>query len=881
MFLSMFKFLPLFLLIALLSGCSKAVDQATPNDANSPVTTASPPGGIYNSDQSVTLSCNDGNNGAGCGSISYYMVTNGVSSGTFQYAAKTIGITETTTLYYFSTDRLGNSEALKSESYLIDKISPVSSASPSGGTYSPGQPVKLSCDDANGSGCDSIHYTTDNSIPNLQSPVYSTDIILNNSTTLRYLAVDKAGNTTAGQDNYSIVDISAPVINSTVSGDGQITIDWAPATNASGYNVYYGTDPAVDQVSGTKLDVYNNTSAKITGLQNNTVYYFRVAGYVTGLEGPLSQGMSDFPYKPYASMNWLYPLTSGHSLSDVEWIGNQYIAVGTRGRILTSPDGSNWTMRDSGSTGDLASIAGSGNRLVAVGSKGTVLISTDATGTSWKSIATTVPTTTGFYSVLWNGTQFVVLGTSSTILFMDEDGTNQSTPAMVVNGVQPINDFTWTGTKYFAAGGKVIYESADAITWDINSDYSTDVDVWMGGIRYLNGKIMVYGRITLAYSASGSAGTWTMWKKPDPDPFRNTYQENIVDIAYTGGRYLILYTDTDLNVPNTILTSTDLSAWTTTTADFNFHSVSARPSGEFVVVGSSGEILSASNAATPVITNVTNIGSQFDFTDIASNGVNTVAVGWDNLAQSGNGASWTLVDNNSLDPKIVSSLLGDVKWMNDKFVAVGSSGVIATSADGKNWVLRQSAILTLNSSSWNMMPSNPLYIAVGSSGTVLTSGDGTIWVSEDSGSTVSLNDITWDGNQFVAVGGTNSYLTRDSSGVWTEHTIALAKYGLNSIASNGKVILVGGQDGVYRSADKGVTWEKISYSGVSYIWTGAVFAAVTAPYPGIPTLTISPDGYHYKEQAFPDVDAIPTGLAPAGNKFYVAADNGGVLEIVP
>ncbi|MBA4392197.1 MAG: hypothetical protein C0407_01460 [Desulfobacca sp.] len=82
-----------------------------------PTTTATPAGGLYNSSQSVTLSCNDGT-GSGCDKI--YYTTNGTTptiSSPVYYTP--ITISAPTTLKYFSRDIAGNNETVKSQTYTI------------------------------------------------------------------------------------------------------------------------------------------------------------------------------------------------------------------------------------------------------------------------------------------------------------------------------------------------------------------------------------------------------------------------------------------------------------------------------------------------------------------------------------------------------------------------------------------------------------------------------------------------------------------------------------------------------------------------------------------------------------------------------------------
>jgi YD repeat-containing protein len=87
-------------------------------DANPPVTTASPPGGTYNTYQSVTLTCNDG---AGWGCDHVYYTTDGTTPTTSSpIYTEPITISTATTLKFFGKDRAGNSEAVKTETYVFN-----------------------------------------------------------------------------------------------------------------------------------------------------------------------------------------------------------------------------------------------------------------------------------------------------------------------------------------------------------------------------------------------------------------------------------------------------------------------------------------------------------------------------------------------------------------------------------------------------------------------------------------------------------------------------------------------------------------------------------------------------------------------------------------
>ncbi|HCI45360.1 MAG TPA: hypothetical protein DE315_07530 [Candidatus Omnitrophica bacterium] len=79
----------------------------------------------------------------------------------------------------------------------------------------------------------------------------------------------------------------APTLSSAVPGNGQVALQWTAATTSTGYKVKYGTTSGV---YGTTLDVGNVTTHAVTGLTNETPYYFIVtASNGFGESGPSNQ----------------------------------------------------------------------------------------------------------------------------------------------------------------------------------------------------------------------------------------------------------------------------------------------------------------------------------------------------------------------------------------------------------------------------------------------------------------------------------------------------------------------------------------------------------------------------------------------------------------
>jgi hypothetical protein len=93
------------------------------------------------------------------------------------------------TVYVKFQDGAGNWSGAFSDSITLQTIAPITTASPEGGTYTSAQSVTLTANKPA-----TIYYTTDGSTPTTSSPVYSSPISITTTTTLKFFAIDLAGN---------------------------------------------------------------------------------------------------------------------------------------------------------------------------------------------------------------------------------------------------------------------------------------------------------------------------------------------------------------------------------------------------------------------------------------------------------------------------------------------------------------------------------------------------------------------------------------------------------------------------------------------------------------------------------------------------------------
>ncbi|KFA91982.1 chitobiase/beta-hexosaminidase C-terminal domain-containing protein, partial [Archangium violaceum] len=137
-------------------------------DTAPPSTRATPNGGTFKENVSVTLLCEDGT-GSGCDATYYTTDGSTPSASSTRYSAPVV-LSQNTPLKFFSVDKAGNAETVQTQSFVVDTAAPTTTATPAAGTYNAAQSVTLACDDGAGTGCAATYFTTDDSEPTTSSP---------------------------------------------------------------------------------------------------------------------------------------------------------------------------------------------------------------------------------------------------------------------------------------------------------------------------------------------------------------------------------------------------------------------------------------------------------------------------------------------------------------------------------------------------------------------------------------------------------------------------------------------------------------------------------------------------------------------------------------
>lgn len=251
-------------------------------------------------------------------------------------------------------------------------------------------------------------------------------------------------------------------------------------------------------------------------------------------------------------------------------------------------------------------------------------------------------------------------------------------------------------------------------------------------------------------------------------------------------------------------------------------------------------------------------GSDTHFYDIAWNGERYFAVGYQgNTLTSTDGVNWTKphepvtnVNLNSVNVvgseflvaegssvyttmggadrdhyKNFSSMVTNAAKVGDIYMAVGDSGMIATSNNlGDEWT----EINTPTSKMLiGMATSGDEFVAVGKDGTVLLSADAESWSAVESNTDHELTDVVWADGKYVAVG-SNIILTSQDGETWTERTLPEHAI-LSKVVYTDDEYMAISRHGQIFTSDDGITWsgeKRLGGSTEGIVWDGTQYLTI-------------------------------------------------------
>jgi len=421
---------------------------------------------------------------------------------------------------------------------------------------------------------------------------------------------------------------SAEIVSCILPSDGSYTLlvyDSFDGTFTGNYDLFLGLYPEVISVPsapvGTKEGTAKNSYTYSTGgsssnLDHNIQYFFDwgdgtnsgwlavgatsashswgVAGtYLVRVQARCSRHPSVVSTwsetsevlinkpRPIEIWHQRYSLPTDDWLNAVAYGNDTFVAVGPSGKILTSTEGINWTVRAEGEFTEywLWDITYAENIFVLVGSEGVVITSpngidwTEKTSPAW-----------GLNGITYGNNIFVAVGTLATII-TSHDGkgwTKRDSGVSIPHGAFVTFQSVAYGNSTFVAIGNIsdlyghdwgiILTSPDGINWTRRDEESSGYG-YLAGIAYGNGFFVATGEYgTIITSPNGI--DWT----------DRTSGSHVVieDVAYGNGTFVAV------GEQGTILTSTDGINWEEINSETTEYLVGvAYGNDTFVAVGGS------------------------------------------------------------------------------------------------------------------------------------------------------------------------------------------------------------------------------------------------------------------------------------------------------
>ncbi len=172
-------------------------------DKTTPTANANIKGRLYNTTKNITLTMSES------GIIYYTKNGTAPTTASIQYT-EPISITGTTTLKFIAVDKAGNTSPIYTENYTIDTTTPTASVNLKGGLYNTNKNIIISMSEPG-----TIYYTKNGTTPTTSSTKYTGPLSVTSTTTLKFIAVDKAGNKSPIYTQTYTIDKTAPKITST------------------------------------------------------------------------------------------------------------------------------------------------------------------------------------------------------------------------------------------------------------------------------------------------------------------------------------------------------------------------------------------------------------------------------------------------------------------------------------------------------------------------------------------------------------------------------------------------------------------------------------------------------------------------------------------
>ncbi|RKP47897.1 hypothetical protein D7Z26_22040 [Cohnella endophytica] len=570
------------------------------------------------------------------------------------------------------------------------------------------------------------------------------------------------------------------------------------------------------------------------------------------------------------------PYPTAQNLSSITYGDNQFVALGSNGELLTSPDGKDWTAKTTVGNNDvyLSAIAYGNGVYAAVGSStmgnGAVLYTSVDGGNQWtkKSYAGYM---VSFSDIVYAGGKFVAVGgvrdmgmisQGKSVVLTSSDGENWDKKEF---GTKPLYGVAFNNNKFVAVGDKTIITSTDGTNWNSVSSTYTLIDITTDENMFI--AVGEGGKV----ATSENGASWSAVVVDAPATFGN--------INYANGNYYINgYKYVGSNSVYVHYSSTNLTDWVSSTSPISDSYLldMAYGNGVYVAVGNKGAVLTSEDGENWESVS-SGIGEHLQ--NVVYHEGKYLAVGGYTSAvySSADGKNWT--SNPIADNK--GAAINKIVYINGHYAAVSQYGQVLFSDDGETWTVNP---LTSNSPPpiSDIIYANDQYMVTDTYGRVYTSSDGTTWTSVNTGKSTSLFGLAYSGSVYAAVG-EQKILSSTDGEIWDVSWELEQKPGqpINQLWVKGIVYAAGkfvavGMKGTILTSGDGQTWVP-STSGVTAQLNGVKYLNGQFVAVGDKTVLTSPDGIVWT--SVPGATEYFTDVAYDGSQYVLVGANGAVFTL--
>ncbi|MBI3867987.1 MAG: immunoglobulin domain-containing protein [Verrucomicrobia bacterium] len=507
-------------------------------------------------------------------------------------------------------------------------------------------------------------------------------------------------------------------------------------------------------------------------------YSFRANGAL-GAATSIVANVSVIPSQPIDRWTQRNPLPQSDVLLDVAHGDGRFVAVGSRGAIVVSTNGVDWSVHRLKAEVELSGVAFGNGLYVAVGERN-ILVSRE--GVSWET-SFIGPPLLSLSSVAFGNDRFVAAGRSR--ILTSKDGLQWADARFSAAGARGFLDVAFGNGTFVAVGANgSLWISTDGVDWSPSSAGPVGN---MESVAYGNGRFVAVG----AQGSILTSTTGVSWKSRD-----SSVTTTLRGIAFGNGKYVAV------GSKGSILSSVGASDWKkedSGTPD-RLESI-VFGDGVFVAVGENGTALYSVDGARWLqgsrgpSRDLDGMSLRGDFVIVAGKG--------GTILTSADGAAFT-----QRFTGITNDLHG-VDSSEGLSVAVGEPETIITSPDGAQWTVRRIGG-PASSSLKSVRRGKGLWVAVGTQGTILTSPEGVLWTQQPSPTANDLNEIAFGNGLFVAVGDNlppnGTLITSVDGKSWTRRNQYIGK-NLRSVTYVNRLFVATANDGVILVSTNGLDWQ--------------------------------------------------------------------------